>query len=51
LTGNVIEWIDKSYLCTSAAEGVGWKLIWHKLVRRRRRIVLIIMMNDDDHDE
>ena len=28
----VLEWVDKSFLCTTAAERVGCKLLWHKIV-------------------
>lgn len=31
--GEVGEWIDKSYLCSVAAERTGCVLMWHKLVR------------------
>ena len=30
------EWIDKGYLCQKAAEGLGHKLLWHKIVCRSR---------------
>lgn len=30
--GKTTEWIDKSYLCSLAAERAGCKLMWHKLV-------------------
>ena len=32
-TGEISEWIDKSYLCSAAAERTGCVLMWHKLVR------------------
>jgi hypothetical protein len=28
------EWVDKAYLCQKAAESVGHKLLWHKIVCR-----------------
>ena len=31
-TKEVIKWIDKSYLCTKAANNSGCTLLWHKLV-------------------
>lgn len=31
-SGDVGEWIDKSYLCSAAAERTGCVLMWHKLV-------------------
>lgn len=31
-TREVCEWIDKSYLCSAAAERTGCTLMWHKLV-------------------
>lgn len=31
-SGEVSEWIDKSFLCSSAAERTGCTLMWHKLV-------------------
>lgn len=31
-TGEVCEWVDKSYLCSAAAERAGCTLMWHKLV-------------------
>jgi hypothetical protein len=33
-TGDISEWIDKSYLCSAAAERTGCVLMWHKLVCR-----------------
>ena len=32
LDGNVISWVDKSYLCSSAAEAEQCDLLWHKMV-------------------
>jgi hypothetical protein len=32
-SGEVSEWIDKSYLCSAAAERTGCVMMWHKLVR------------------
>lgn len=29
--GNVIDWIDKSYLCSCAAETTGCAMLWHKI--------------------
>lgn len=31
-SGEVSEWIDKSFLCSTAAERTGCTLMWHKLV-------------------
>ena len=28
------EWVDKSYLCQKAAEALGHKLLWHKIICR-----------------
>lgn len=32
-SGEVTQWIDKSFLCSTAAEREGCTLMWHKLVR------------------